>query len=75
MFPGQNIPLLGHCHVGIDFCNVDGAVPQHFLNVADIHIGFQQAGGKGMAEHMGRNMLLNGGQGGIFVDNSPDRLV
>ncbi len=42
--------------MSIDFRNVDGAVSQHFLNVADVHIGFQETGGKSMAEHVWRDM-------------------
>ena len=75
MFLCKNVPLFGHCHMSIDFRNVDGAVSQHFLNVADVHIGFQETGGKSMAEHVGSNMLVNRSKRSIFVDNSPDGLV
>ncbi len=36
----QNIQLLCRGDMGVDFCDVDRTVPQHFLDVADIHIGF-----------------------------------
>lgn len=56
MFCCQNIPLFGHCDMSINFCNINRAVPEHFLNIADIHIRFQQACGEGMPEHMRGNM-------------------
>lgn len=39
--PGlQNIPLLIHCHMGINFCGGNGTVPQHFLDIAYIYFLF-----------------------------------
>lgn len=61
--------------MGIDLRNVDGAVPEHLLDVTYIHVGLQQAGGKGMAEHVGGDMELDGSQGRIFVYHSSDGLV
>ena len=74
--PGsQNVPLFGHSHMGIDFSYIDGAVSQHFLDVADVNICFQKACGEGMAEHVRGNMQTDGSKGGIFSDHSADRLV
>ncbi len=75
MLPRQNILLLGHRHMRINFRHVDGAVSQHLLNIADIHVRIQQTGRKGVAEHMRRDVLLDGGQRSIFVDHSAHRLI
>lgn len=40
MLVHQNIPLLCRGDMGVDFRDVDGTVTEHFLDVADIHIGF-----------------------------------
>ena len=56
MFCCQNIHLFCHRYMGIYLRNVNRAVPKHFLDIADIHICFQQACGEGMAEHMRGNM-------------------
>lgn len=48
MFFRKYVPLFGHGDVGIDFRNVNGAVPKYFLDIADIDVGLQQACGKGM---------------------------
>lgn len=75
MLPRQNILLLRHRNMRIDLRHIDGTVAQHLLNIADIHIRVQQAGRKGMAEHMGRDVLLDGGEGGVFVDHPAHGLV
>ncbi len=36
----QYIPLLPHRDMRINLCDIDRAVPEHFLNVADVDIGF-----------------------------------
>ena len=59
----------------IDFSNVNGAVAKHFLNVADVYICFQQAGGEGVPEHMGRDMHLDCCQGTVSIYHSPNGLV
>ena len=56
MFCCQNIPLFRHCNMGIDFRDIDGAMPKHFLDIADVYICFQQACGEGMPEHMWGDM-------------------
>ena len=45
--------------MGVDFRDIDGTVPKHFLYVADVHVRFQQAGGEGVSEHMGRDVQIN----------------
>ena len=75
MFSGENIFLFGHGYVGIDLSNINGAVSKHFLYVADVDISFQQAGGKGMTEHVWRNMEVYGSKRGILVYHSAHRLV
>ena len=46
--------------MGVNLRNIDGTVSQHLLNIADVYIGFQQTCGKGVSEHMGGDMLVNG---------------
>ena len=48
----QYISLLPHRDMGINLCDVNRTVSEHFLNVADVDIGFQKAGGEGMTEHV-----------------------
>ena len=38
MLVHQNIPLLYGGDVGVDFCNVNGTVTKHFLDVTDVYI-------------------------------------
>ena len=59
MLGGQNVTLLGECDMCIDLSDIDGTVTEHFLNVADVHIRFQQAGGKGVAEHVRSDVLVD----------------
>jgi hypothetical protein len=74
--PGaQDISLPGYGHMCIDFCDFDGTVSKHFLDVADVHVGFQQAGGKGVAEHMRRDVHVNVCQGAVFADHPLNGLV
>ena len=61
--------------MGVDFRDIDGAVAQHILYVADIHVGFQQAGGESMAEHMRGDGKINAGKGGIFFYHPADGLI
>ena len=71
----QNILLLNIRHMGINFCCANGAMPQHALNIPDIHILLQKQGGKGMAEHMWCQMLLNPGKFGITCNHKTDGLI
>ena len=61
--------------MGVDFRDVDGTVTKHFLDVADIHIGFYEAGGEGVAEHMRSDVHINGCKAAVFPDGSADVLV
>ena len=75
VFGCKNIPLFGHGNMGVYFGDIDGTMSQHFLNIADIHICFQKAGGEGVPQHMGCDMQFYGGKGSVFVDRSADRLI
>lgn len=75
MFVCEYVSLLGHGDVGIDFGDVDGAVSEDFLDITDIDVCFQQAGGECVAEHVRCDMRFYGCQGGIFVDHSAYGLV
>ena len=75
MLRRQNIPLLLHRHMRINLRDINRTVPEHFLNVPDIDIRFQQTRGKSVAEHMGRDMQFNCGDRSIFVNHPPDGLV
>ena len=75
MFRCQDIPLLGHGNMGIDFRNVDGAVSKHLLDIADINISLQQTCGKGVPEHVWGDVQVDGGKNCVFVDNAAYRLV
>ena len=57
------------------FCCADGAVSKYLLYVPDIDVLFQQERGKGVAEHMGGNMLADTGKLCIAVYHKADRLV
>ena len=71
----QYIPLLSQCDVGINLGYVDGAVPEHFLDVADVHVSFEEACGEGVAEHMRCYVQVDGGEGTVFVYHAADGLV
>ena len=75
MFLCQDCPLLRDGNVRIYFGDVDGAVAEHFLNVADIDICLQQTGRKGVAEHVRCDMHVNGSQGAIVVDHTTNGLI
>lgn len=53
----QDFLLLVGADVGVNLRGGDGAVSEDMLYVADVHVFLQQLCGKGMAEHMGRQML------------------
>ncbi len=61
-------------YVGVDLGGGDGAVAQEGLDVADVHAVFQQGGGEGVAEHVGRDVEGGLGRLHVFVDDPPDRL-
>ena len=71
----QNIFLLCIRNMCINFRCADRTVPQHFLDVPDIHILFQQQGGKGVSEHMRGNVLADVGKLCITVNHEADRLI
>lgn len=71
---GQEQGLLPGGHVGVDLGGGDGAVAQEGLDIADVHAVFQQGGGEGVPEHMGRHMERGLRRFHIFVDDPPHRL-
>lgn len=75
MFCNKNISLLCYRDMRIYFRNIYGAVSRHFLNIAYIEIGLQQACGEGMAEHMRRYMKFNRCHGSIFVYHPAHSLI
>ncbi len=75
MLRSENIPLLRHCNMRINFRNINRTMPQYFLNIPDINISLQQACGKGMAEHMRGDVQVNRRKGCIPVDHSADSLI
>lgn len=75
MFPRKDRPLFCDCDMCIYFRDVDRAVAEHFLNVADVHIGFQQAGGEGVTEHVRRDMDVDRSQSAVVVDRAADGLI
>ena len=70
----KNIPLLCDGDVGVNLGDVDGAVTEHFLDVADVDVGCEEAGGEGMAEHVRGDMEVDGGEGAVFVNHAADGL-
>ena len=61
MLGSKDIPLLRQGNMGINFRDIDRTVPQHFLNIADINIRLQKAGGKCVSKHMGCYVKGDGG--------------
>ncbi len=74
MFIDKNIFLFCIGDMCVYFCCADRAVAKHFLNIPDIHILFQQQGGKRMSEHMWGNVLADACQGGVAVDHKTNGL-
>ena len=75
MLSGEDRPLFGDCDMRIYFRDVDRAVAEHFLNVADIDICLQQTGRKGVAEHVRCDMHVNGSQRAVVVNHTTNGLV
>ena len=61
--------------MGVYLGGGDGAVPKKPLYVADIHVLLQQKRGKGMPEHMGRDVYVLTAQKGVFVYYLPHGLL
>ena len=75
MLGSKDIPLLRQGNMGINFRDIDRTVPQHFLNIADINILFQQKRSERVPEHVRCDMLVQICQSGIMIDHEADRLV
>ena len=75
MFIPQYIPLLCRGDMCIYLGDVDGAVTEHFLDVADVNVGFEEAGREGVAEHVRCDVEVDGCEGAVFVNHAADGLV
>ena len=71
----QYIPLLCDGDVGVNLRDVDGAVTEHFLDVADVDVGLEKAGGECVAEHVRSDVEVDGGEGAVFVNHAAYGLV
>lgn len=71
----QYLHLLPAGNLRIDLGRQDGRMPQHFLDIADVHILFQKQGGKGVPEHVGGNVKTDPGLSGILFDHLSGRLL
>ncbi len=74
MFGLQNLPLFARVDMRVNLGRGDGAMAQQTLNVADIHIFFQQQGRKCVAECVGRDMFLDTGSRNDTTYQLTDRL-
>ena len=59
----------------IDLRRTDRAMPQHPLDIPNIHILLQQQSRKGMPKHVRSDMLADAGQLRIPVDHKPHGLI
>lgn len=75
MLMKQNIFLLCIRNMRVYLRCADGAVAEHSLDIPDVHILFQQESGKGMAEHVWGDMLVDPGESSITIDHETDRLI
>lgn len=71
----QYLHLLPAGNLRIDLGCQDGRMPQHFLDIADVHILFQKQGGKGVPEHVGGYVQADSGLSGILFDHLAGRLL
>ena len=64
-------------HLGIDLGGGDIGVAQHLLNGVEVCAVFQQMGGKGMAERVGGDVLLDARLLLVVLDDlqNPWRLI
>lgn len=66
--------LLFGRYICVDLRRSNGTVPQHLLNISDIHILLQKKRGKGMPKHMRRDRHGNRRDLHISVEHIPDGL-
>ena len=59
MFGLQNLPLFARVDMRVNLGRGDGTMAKQTLNVADIHIFFQQQGCKRVTECVGRDMFFD----------------
>lgn len=67
--------MLRHCDMSVYFSDVNRAVAQHLLNIANIDICFQKACSKGMPKHVRGDMEFYSRNRGIFIYHPSNRLV
>ena len=63
----------GGFDVGVDFGREDALVAEHFLDDAEVGAVFDHVGGKGMAEGVGRDFLVDAGEDGLALDHVENR--
>ena len=61
--------------MGVYLGYVYGAMPEYFLDIADVNVRFQETCGEGVAEHVRGDMQGYLGQGRVFVYHPADGLV
>ncbi len=61
-------------HVGVDLGGGDIGVAEEFLNDSEVGAILQEMGGKGMAEEVGVDVLIDPGLLGALFDNLADAL-
>ena len=75
MFAAEDFALFSCGYLGIYFCCCDRTVAKQFLDIADIHIGFQQKGSEGVTKHMRRDVLLNFSLPRVLINHISHRLL
>lgn len=75
MLGGKNIPLFRQSDMRVNLRGVDGTVPQHFLDITNVYVRFQKTGGESVAEHVGRDVQMNGSKRSILLNHSAHGLV
>lgn len=75
MFGGKDIPLFRQGDMRVNLRGVDGTVSQHFLNITDVDIRFQETGGKGVTEHVGRDVQMDGSKRSVLLNHSAHGLI
>lgn len=55
--------------------DVDGAVTEHLLDIADVNVSFEEAGREGVAEHVWGNVELDQEREQADAEKSPSYIV
>ena len=75
MFGSEYISLLRHGNMSIYLRDINGAMSQHLLNIANIYICLKETGSKGVTEHMRCNVQFNIRESGIFINHPANCLI